>query len=256
MQTNLNLNENERLDKVNDNIDLIQRKDGLTFGTDALLLSAYICANNKKCVELGSGTGIISLLLLQRKKAARVYAYEIQPEFAELTERNARLNGFSDRMTVISGDVRDASSKDIAGEADIVFSNPPYMRNGAGLSNSSIEKNIARREICGGIADFCLSAKRLLKFGGKFYCVYRPERLAELICSLKAASLQPKKLTLVHPIQDAPPSLVLVEARYGGGEELCISRPLVIYKDTSHTEYTQDLKYIYENGSFPEERFR
>ena len=249
------LKENERKDNVNDDITLIQRTDGLTYGTDALLLSAYINANNKRCVEFGSGTGIISLMMLARNKAKVVYAYEVQKEFAELTRRNALINSYSDRLIVINKDIREASQTDIHNEADIVFSNPPYMKNGAGLTSATDEKNIARREIFGTIFDFCSAAKRLLKYSGKFYCVYRPDRLAELIYSLKSNSLEPKKLTFVHPNEDCSPSLVLVESRLGGGEELKVTRPLIIYKDKTHTCYTSDMQYIYDNGNFNFERF-
>ena len=250
------LNDNERLDKVNDNISLIQRKNGLTFGTDALLLAAYISKHGNTACELGSGTGIISLLLLQRKKADKVYAFELQKEFASITEKNALLNDLHDKLIVINRDVREASSTNIESEADFVFTNPPYMKMGAGLCNFHDEKNIARREVFGTISDFCLCAKRLLKFGGRFYCVYRPDRLAELICSMRGASIEPKRLTFVHTESDSPPSLVLVEGRMGAGEELCVTRPLIIYKDQTHKEYTDDLKYIYEKGLFPEDRFK
>ena len=250
-----NINDNERIDIVNDGITLIQRTDGLTYGTDALLLSSFIDSKNKKCVEFGSGTGIISLLMLQRNKARKIYAYEIQPDFASLTMRNAEINNFQDRLTVLSKDVRDASQGDTEGDVDIVFTNPPYMKNGAGIASNTDEKNIARREIFGGIFDFCASAKKLLKYGGKFYCVYRPDRLAELIYSLKSNSLEPKKFTFIHPYHDEAPSLVLIEARYGGGEELHITRPLCIYSDKDHKNYTDDINYIYEQGNFPYKRF-
>ena len=249
------IKDNERIDKVNDGITLIQRTDGLTYGTDALLLSSFINSKSKKCAEFGSGTGIISLLMLQRKKASNIFAFEIQSDFAELTKRNAAINNLTDELNVICKDVREASQVDTEGEVDIIFSNPPYMKNGAGLSSNTDEKNIARREVFGGIFDFCSSAKKLLKFGGRFYCVYRPDRLAELIFSLKSNSLEPKKMTFVHPHHDSPPSLVLVEARLGAGEELKISRPLYIYTDKEHTSYSPDMQYIYENGNFPHSRF-
>ena len=252
----IQLFENEKVNVVNDNITLISRTDGLTFGTDALFLASYIDAKNKKCVELGSGTGIISLLLLQRQKACFVYAYEIQPDFAELTKRNAQLNGMSDKLKVICDDVRNASQSHTDGDVDIVFSNPPYMKNGAGLSNATDEKNIARREVFGDIGDFCDAAKRLLKFGGKFYCVYRADRLIDLLCSMRNASIEPKKITFIHSDNDAPPTLVLVVGTYGAGKELNVTRPLCIYTDRTHTDMTDDVKYIYQNGSFPEKRFK
>lgn len=250
------LNDYERLDNVNDNIKLIQRKNGLTFGTDALLLSAFVSKHAPKACEIGCGTGIISLLLLQRKKADIIFGYEVQKEFAVLSQRNAVLNSFDNKFIIHNKDIREASPIDNEGEVDCVITNPPYMKYGAGLNNDHNEKNIARREIFGTISDFCLSAKKLLKYGGRFYCVYRPDRLAELVVCMRNAAIEPKKITFVHPQSDAPPSLVLVEGRLGAGEELNITRPLVIYTDSTHKEFTDDLKYIYENGSFPEERFK
>ncbi len=251
----IQLQENERIDTVNEGIKLIQRTDGLTYGTDALLLSAYVNAIGKITVEFGSGTGIISLLLLHRNKAEHIYAYEIQDAFASLTHRNADINGLSEHITVINKDIRDAKSSDIPREADILITNPPYMNNKAGLKCSSDEKNIARREVCGSIADFCSSAKRLLKHGGRFYCVYRPDRLVELIFSMRSNSIEPKRMTFVHADYDSAPSLVLIEGRLGAGVELKVTRPLVIYTSKQHTTYTEDTAYIYKTGSFPEERF-
>lgn len=246
---------NERIDKVNEGIRLIQRTDGLTFGTDALFLSAYIKQNNKKCVELGSGTGIISLLLLSRNKAQQIYAYEVQGSFADITQRNAVINGFEDRLTVLHKDIREATQSDINGDADVVFTNPPYMKNGAGLDNYTDEKNIARREIFGGIDDFCSAARRLLKFGGRFYCVYRPDRLIELLCSMRANNIEPKRITFIHADSDSSPSLILAEGRLGAGVELNVTRPLVIYSSKEHNQYTPDTSYIYEYGNFPDKRF-
>ena len=249
------LTENERIDTVNDGIKLIQRTDGLTYGTDALLLSAYIKGKAKAMAELGSGTGIISLLLLNRGKAEHIYAYEVQEAFASLTKRNTELNNLSSRLTVIHKDVREIKGNDIPVEADAVFTNPPYMKNGAGISNSSDEKNIARREIYGSIADFCSSARKVLKHGGRFYCVYRPDRLIELLCAMRNNGIEPKRMTFVHPDPDSAPSLVLVEGRNGAGVELKVTRPLIIYTNKDHLKYTEDTAYIYKNGSFPAERF-
>ena len=251
----MQLNENERLDVVNEGIRLIQRKDGLTYGTDALLLSAYINVTATTAVEFGSGTGIISLLLMQRSKASHIYAYEVQDTFASLTRKNAEINGQADNITVFSCDVRDAKKSDLPREADVLFTNPPYMKGGAGYENSSDEKNIARREICGSIDDFCSSAKKLLKHGGRFYCVYRPDRLIELLSAMRNNRIEPKRMTFVHPDPDSAPSLVLVEGRFGAGVELNVTRPLIIYTDKNHDTYTEDTNYIYENGNFPKERF-
>ncbi len=236
-------------DRVNDGIVLTQRTKGLKFGTDALLLAAYMPEQKKpiRAAELGSGTGIISLLALQRKKADRIFAYEIQESYAELTRFNAAQNGMEDRLTVICKNIKDASSADCGGELDAVFSNPPYMALGAGLQCTEGEKDIARREICGTAADFAAAASRLLKWGGTFYCVYRPERVITLISALKDARLEPKKLTFVYEHPEAEPCLVLCAARKGSGEGVKVTRPLYLRKDKSNAEYTSETQAIYDD---------
>lgn len=236
-------------DQVNDGIVLTQRKKGLKFGTDALLLAACMPEQKKplRAAELGSGTGIISLLCLQRNKADRIYAYEIQKEYAELTRFNAKQNGFDNKLTVICKNVKDAVFADCGGELDAVFSNPPYMACGAGLHCTEGEKDIARREICGTVSDFANAAARLLKWGGSFYCVYRPERLTALICALKNAKLEPKKLTFVYEHPEAEPCLVLCTAKKGSGEGLKVTRPLYLRKDKSSAEYSPEVEAVY-NG--------
>ena len=235
-------------DRVNDGIVLTQRTKGLKFGTDALRLAAYMPEQKKpiRAAELGSGTGIISLLALQRKKAETVFAYEIQESYAQLTAFNAAQNGMADKLSVICKNIKDASPADCGGELDAVFSNPPYMALGAGLHCTEGEKDIARREICGTAADFAAAASRLLKWGGTFYCVYRPERVATLICAMKDARLEPKKLTFVYEHPEAEPCLVLCAARKGSGEGVTVTRPLYLRKDKASSEYTPEAQAIYD----------
>ena len=235
-------------DRVNDDLILTQRSRGLKFGTDALLLASFVPAARRPlaAAELGSGTGILSLLLLSRNKAERVFCYEVQPAYAALTRENAEKNGLSDRMRVFCRDIRDASPADCGGELDLVVSNPPYLAAGAGLPSSADEKNIARREIFGGIGDFCAAAARLLRTGGSFFLVYRPERLAALFGALDAASLSPKKLTLVSEYPSAAPSLLLMEAKKGAGEGLEITRPLFLRDGPDADAYSADAAAIYE----------
>ena len=238
----------ERRDRVNDSLTLIQNTDGLTFGTDALLLAGYISGKYQRGCELGSGSGIISMLLLTREKIASVTALEVQEEYARLTERNAEENGLADRLTAICADVREYSLTD---GYDIVYTNPPYMKTTSGKENAEGKKNIARHEVMGDIGDFCMAAKRLVRYGGKFVAVYRPDRLTDLICAMREAKLEPKRATLVHADTESEPSMVLVEGRSGGGAGMLVTRPLIIYKDKAHKEYTADMEYIMENGSFP-----
>ncbi len=238
----------ERCDFVNDKLRLIQKTEGLTFGTDALLLAGYINGKYKYGCEIGSGSGIISMLLLTRDKLQETVAVEVQSEYAELTKKNAELNGLSDRMTTVLSDVREYKSEK---EFDLIYTNPPYMKVDSGRKNEAEKKNIARHEVCGDIGDFCRCSRRLLKFGGTFAVVYRPDRLCDLFSAMRQNALEPKRMTLVYADTESEPSMALVEAKAGGKSGLLLTKPLIIYKDRSHGEYSDDMNYIMENGSFP-----
>ena len=251
---------NETLHEVNEHIKLIQNPNGLTFGTDAYLLSAYVRPHKGgTAVDLGSGTGIIPLLCLARNKAARFTAVEIQPSFCDLITRNAALNGVADRLTACMADVRTLRAVDLGGEADTVTANPPYMAPSSGARNTTDEKYIARHEVCGTVADFCAAAGRLLKHGGRFCCVFRPERLADLFTGLRAAHLEPKRMTMVQATYAALPSMVLVEAVKYAAPSLLVTPPLCLWEADPATPekpaepmvQTADAAYIYENCGFP-----
>ena len=241
--------EYERLDEINENLKIIQRKKGLTFGTDAYLLSVFAKESRfGSAADFGCGTGVISLLTAQRNKFAKVYAFEVQAEFADLAERNAVLNGLDGKVTVINKDVRDIYQSDTNGEIDVVMMNPPYMKNNSGKTNDYEEKNIARREVMGTIYDFCAAAGRILKSGGALYVVHRPERLIDLTDAMRKAGIEPKKVVFIHPDSSSEPSLILVEGKKGASSSLIVTRPLVIYKDATR-EYTDDMNRIYEEYS-------
>lgn len=242
----------ERVDNVNENLKLIQKTDGLTFGTDAYLLAAYMYSNRSGvAVELGGGTGIISMLLASRKRFNKISIIEIQEDYAELIERNIELNSLNRHLNVICKDIRDITVSDIGEEADAVFSNPPYMKIQSGKRNDCDSKYIARHEVFGDINDFCLTAYRLLKFGGKFYAVYRPDRLIDLIDALRKNHLEPKKMTFVQSNTVTPPSMVLVEAKKGASPSLTLTKNLLLYKEGT-CEMSADSEKIYENCSFAE----
>jgi len=231
MEKNITLLDGERIDKINEKLSLIQKKDGLTFGTDAYLLAAFVTQKGKIGADLGAGTGVASLLCAARGKSSKIYSVEVQSDFAELCRRNAELNGLSEVLVPVMKDVRELSSNDTDGEVDFVISNPPYMAKDSGKGNDVSAKNIARREVLGGIGDFCAAASRILKYGGDFYTVYRPERMCDLICGLRENSLEPKLLVTVYPRKDSAPCLVLVKSKKGGRSGLTVAPPLVIYRD-------------------------
>ena len=242
------LKENERLDEVNDKLRLIQKTDGLTFGTDALLLAAFAAKPASRALELGGGSGIISLLLAARERFSHIDCLEIQKPYAELIERNARLNALEERITAICADARTFPERTDMGSYDAVFSNPPYMTTNSGASCENDAKEIARHEHFGGIADFTDAASRALKYGGAFYIVFRPERLTDLFAACRASRLEPKRLCFVSARGELPPSIVLLEARRGGKAGLFVTPPLVL---TQNGRDTDDMTYILENGKFP-----
>ena len=239
--------ETERLDEINEDLKLIQKKNGLTFGTDAYLLAAFTRACPRgTAVDLGCGTGVISLLCAQRSRFSHVYCAELQKSFAELTERNIILNSLNDKMSVINIDVRELTQKHSCGQVDAVFTNPPYMKAQSGRENPVDEKNIARRELNGTIYDFCAAAGRILKSGGAFYVVHRPERLCDIMCAMREAKVEPKTLLYVCPDTRSQPSLILLEGRKDAAPSMILSRPLYIYKEGSR-EYTDDMNAVYNN---------
>ena len=242
----MNLNENERINEINENLKLIESKESLTFGTDAYLLSAFLPEKGKIGVELGCGSGVISLLALTKGKASKIYGIEVQKSIADIAKRNGELNGLDGTFDVICDDIRNTKSEMLGGEVDFAFSNPPYMKADSGKLNENEEKNISRHEIFGTINDFCACAKRVLKHGGDFYVVYRPDRLCDLIFALKSNNLEPKRLTFIHKDSYTSPSLLLISAKKGGKSGLSIDAPIYIYKNGTN-EYTEEFAEIYNS---------
>lgn len=237
--------ENETLTVVNDGIKLIQNPAGLTFGTDALMLAAFVRrAPNSIGAEFGSGSGIISLLLASRGKLKKIYAIENQEYYAGLTGRNAALNGLSDRVMPLHSDVRDLREM-----YDVIFTNPPYMKVGAGKRNVDDGKYAARHEVCGDIFDFCRSAARNLKYGGSFYCVYRPDRAVDLLAAMRETAIEPKRIAFVSQDTLHKPSLMLVEGKRGGSPSCEVMKMLFLCRDGS-SEPTEEAEAIYRTGEW------
>lgn len=257
-QPSPSLLQDERLDAVNENLYLIQKKNGLTFGTDAYLLAAFARnAPKARAADLGSGTGIIPLLLLAKNKIASAHAVEIQPAFSDLITRNAEINNLSHRLFPICADLRDLNAVKLGGEFDLVTANPPYMRTDSGKRNTADEKYIARHEVCGGIADFCSAASRLLKHGGRFLTVWRPDRLSELFSALYQSKLEPKRMTLVYSDTESEPCMVLLESIKGAAPAMRVTKPLILYHGMEETaqvsrRMTRDAEEIYRTCSFPD----
>lgn len=225
---------------------LYQFTDGFSFGTDAVLLSGFIrCRKNSIGVELGTGTGIIPLLLSIHKEFKKIYALEIQPEYADLARENLALNGFSDKVEVIQGDLKDAARL-VTAPCNFVFSNPPYMKKESGKVNDNEKKKIARHELFCDIFDVCKAASSLLQDKGDFFCVYRLSRMAELFDAMRKFDLEPKNLVLITPTPESEPSLILVRAVKGAKPDLK-TRPVFVIQD-KNGEKTEECQRLYETG--------
>lgn len=239
-------------DNVNENLTILQRKDGLLFGTDALLLASFVRPNqNAKAVEFGGGSGIISLLCAKKEFFKHIYTVELQEEYCSLINENIKENTLEGQITLINADVRRLNQKNFGGEVDIVFTNPPYMKKGGGISSPYPLRQASRTEECGNIFDFCAAASRILRSGGLFYTVYRPERIAYLISAMNQNRLELKRLVTVYPMPESEPCLILAEAKKDASESVYFTRPFVLKKfDGSDT---CEMKYMLEKGVFPDE---
>ncbi|MBR5459455.1 MAG: methyltransferase [Clostridia bacterium] len=240
----------KRLDKINESVSLYQYTEGFSYGTDAVLVSAF-CRVKKGQVgaELGTGTGIIPTLLCHHKNPSKIFAFEIQEDYVALARENAELNGFSDRIEVIHENVRDITPSYLrpygVEAVDFVVSNPPYMKQTSGALGLSDRKMVARHEMHSDISDFARAGANLLKNGGDMYIVYRPDRLCDLICALRENSLEPKEMIFVKSFEGTEPCLVLVRAKKCAESSLKLSE-LIIYREKD--VYTEEMERVYQSS--------
>ncbi len=232
--------------QVNDGISLLSYKAGLSLGTDSLLLASFLRGNPKwRAAELGTGTGILSLLVAFRNKACDILAAEVQEKYADLAMRNVSENGLQDRITVLCQDIRTWAQGNLVGSFDCVFTNPPYFPLGSGYRSESDDNFIARHEVFGTLSDFLHTASRLLRFGGRFFIVYPAERMCELFAYAREARLEPKRVTVVHPSPTEAANLCLLECVMGGKCGLRVTKPLFLYTDKTHKEETPEMRAIH-----------
>ena len=237
--------EDERIDDLQRNgYRIIQKKKGFCFGMDAVLLSGFAQVKEGEMAEdLGTGTGIIPILLEAKTKGRHFPGLEIQEEVAEMANRSVRLNHLEDRVDIVRGDIKEACRLFGKASFDVVTSNPPYMNDNHGLKNPDLPKAIARHEVFCTLDDVCREASLLLKTGGRFYMVHRPHRLAEIITALKNYKLEPKRMKLVHPFIDKDANMVLIEAVRGGKSMMKVEAPIIVYQKPG--VYTQEIYDIY-----------
>lgn len=241
----INLRENERVDELQRNgYRIIQDRERFCFGMDAVLLSGFARAKEgDRVLDMGTGTGIIPILLEAKTRASHLTGLEIQAESADMARRSVELNGLQDKITIIEGDIREADRLFGAASFDIVTCNPPYMIGKHGLVNPDAPKAVARHEILCTLEDVVTQASHLLRPGGKFFLVHRPFRLAEIMTRLIGGGLEPKRMRLVYPYIDKEPNMVLIEASRGGKSRVTVEKPLIVYKEPG--VYTDEIHEVY-----------
>jgi len=237
--------QHERVDDLQCNgLQLIQNPQGFCFGIDAVLLSNFCeIRRNWRVMDLGTGTGIIPILLAGKTEAEEIVGVEIQEEVAEMASRSVRLNHLENRVKIIKEDLNKILNHREACSFDAVTSNPPYMNEGGGLLNPKSMKAISRHEVKCTLEDIIRISSRLLKDRGHFYMVHRPHRLADIICLCRQYKLEPKKLRFVHPNQNKKPNILLIQCVKYGRAELKFMDPLYVYNEDG--SYTEEINEIY-----------
>lgn len=236
---------NERIDELDRNgYCIIQDPSKFCFGMDAVLLSDFAkVKKNEKALDLGTGNGIIPILLEAKNNGEHYTGLEIQPESADLARRSVAYNHLEEKISIEIGDICEASKIFGVDSMDVVTTNPPYMIGQHGVKNDADAKTIARHEVLCTLDDIIRESARLLKPSGRFYMVHRPFRLAEIFSTMVNYHIEPKRMRLVYPYVDKEPNMVLIEGLRGGKSRITVERPLIVYKDVN--VYTDEILEIY-----------
>ena len=235
---------NERIDDLQNGYRIIQDPLRFCFGIDAVLLSGFTkVKKGERVLDLGTGTGILPILLCARTEGESFVGLEIQEELAEMANRSVLYNKLERKISIVQGDIKEAATLFRAASFHVIVSNPPYMIASHGLQNPDTSKAIARHEILCTLEDLVSQASKLLPGGGRFYMVHRPFRLAEILAVLQKYHLEPKRMQLVYPFVDREPNMVLIEARKGSNSRMQVEPPLIVYEKPGI--YTKSVKKIY-----------
>ena len=241
------LRPDEQLDIPLNGRQIIQDKKRFMFGIDAVLLSDFASSSikkNDKVIDLGTGTGIIPLLLETLSPAQDFTALEIQADSADMARHTMEANGLSNKIQVVEGDLKNVSSIFAKHSFNVVICNPPYMNDSHGRQNATEPKNIARHEICCNLEDVIKTADYLLAPHGRFFMIHRPYRLPEIFALLVKYKLEPKLMQLVIPSKGKEPNLVMIEARKNAKPRLKIAEQFAVYGEDG--EYSDYVKAVYE----------
>ena len=235
----------ERVDDLQNGFYVIQNQDKFCFGMDAVLLSGFArIRKGDHVLDMGTGTGIIPILLKSKTKGEHFTGLEIQEECADMATRSVQYNGLESAVDIVCGDIKEAAGIFGAASFDVVTSNPPYMIGAHGLQNPHMAKAIARHEVLCTLEDVVSQASKVLKDRGRFFMVHRPLRMAEIFSVLTRYKLEPKRMQLVYPYIDREPNMVLIEALKGGNSRITVEKPLIVYEKPG--VYTKDILEIYD----------
>ena len=239
------IKEGERIDELQRNgYRIIQKTNGFWFGMDAALLSGFASVKpGEKALDLGTGTGIIPILLEAKTEGSHFTGLEIQAEMAEMASRSVALNRLEEKVSIVQGDIKEVPTLFEKASFDVVTTNPPYMNDSHGLKNPDLPKAIARHEVLCNLEDVVRAAASALRPGGRLYMVHRPRRLIEILMAMKSQKLEPKRMKFVHPFADKEANMVLIEAVRGGGALMTVEKPIIVYKEPG--VYTDEIYDIY-----------
>ncbi|MBQ8262751.1 MAG: tRNA1(Val) (adenine(37)-N6)-methyltransferase [Lachnospiraceae bacterium] len=235
----------ERIDDLQRNhLQIIQNPEKFCFGMDAVLLSGFAkVKDGAKVLDMGTGTGIIPILLSAKTGAFHLTGLEIQEESADMARRSVSLNHLEEKIDIVTGDIKEAGKLFGPASFEVVTCNPPYMIGEHGLVSENTPKAIARHEILCTLEDVVAQSAKVLKTGGTLYMVHRPFRLAEIISTMINYKLEPKRMQLVYPFVDKEPNMVLLEAVKGGKSRMSVEKPLIVYKEPG--VYTDEIYDVY-----------
>ena len=235
----------ERLDELQRNgYVILQDPERFCFGMDAVLLSGFAKVKvGEHVLDLGTGTGILPLLLAAKTQASHFVGLEIQTESADMAARSVALNHLEQKIEIRNGDIKDASEIFGASSFDVITTNPPYMIDRHGLSCANQAKAVARHEILCTLDDVLRESAKILKPKGRFYMVHRPFRLAEILSKMVHYGIEPKRMRLVYPFADKKPNMVLLEGIKGANSRLSVEKPLIVYKENG--VYTDEIYDLY-----------
>lgn len=234
----------ERIDIVpGTKFKIIQDKNSFSYGTDAIFISDFAKAKGL-VIDLGTGSGIIPLRLIEKKKVKKIYGIEIQKEVFDRAKRSIKLNGLEERIEILNMDLKKIDEKFPKAHFDTVVSNPPYLKAGGAVINKRENFAISRHEISCNLEDIIKTSGYLLKPQGKLFLVHRPDRLTDIFMNLRKYGIEPKRIRFVYPKPERPPNLVLIEGVKGGRADLKFLKPLIVYNKDS--TYTEEIYKIYD----------